>query len=161
MGGEGLPDWLASRAASARVSCPLQGGKGGKPSIKTTSSSRSKPLKGKRVGAGSGSIADELLSRLGETIQVGHALALLSTQSCRWLSPIGGACGQTWRCCVWVMGAAARGGAPGCPLPTLWLLPSRPLPTPCAAQGMREDFIVVHLQEPCSFCREYMSEGLR
>lgn len=85
MGGEGLPGWLASRAASARVSCPLQGGKGGKPSIKTTSSSRSKPLKGKRVGAGSGSIADELLSRLGETIQVGHALALLSTQCCRWL----------------------------------------------------------------------------
>lgn len=26
---------------------------------------------------------------------------------------------------------------------------------------MREDFIVVHLQEPCSFCREYMSGGMR
>lgn len=73
-----------------------QGGASGKPAIKTTSSSRSKPLKGKRVGPASGSIADELLSRLGETIQ-----------------------------------------------------------------GMREDFIVVHLQEPCSFCREYMSEGVR
>ena len=30
-----------------------------------------------------------------------------------------------------------------------------------AVQGMREDFIVVHLQEPCSFCRRYMSGGLR
>lgn len=26
---------------------------------------------------------------------------------------------------------------------------------------MREDFIVVHLQEPCSYCREYMSGGVR
>lgn len=28
-------------------------------------------------------------------------------------------------------------------------------------QGMKEDFIVVHLQEPCSFCREYISDGNR
>ena len=26
-----------------------------------------------------------------------------------------------------------------------------------AIQGMKEDFIVVHLREPCSFCREYIS----
>lgn len=57
-------------ACPARLPPPLQGGKGGKPAIKTTSSSRSKPLKAKRVGAGAGSIAEELLSRLGETIQV-------------------------------------------------------------------------------------------
>ncbi|KAK9824572.1 hypothetical protein WJX72_011411 [[Myrmecia] bisecta] len=28
-------------------------------------------------------------------------------------------------------------------------------------QGMKDDFIVVHLQEPCSFCREYISGGER
>jgi len=28
-------------------------------------------------------------------------------------------------------------------------------------QGMKEDFIVVHLREPCSFCRKYISGGLR
>ena len=27
--------------------------------------------------------------------------------------------------------------------------------------GMKDDFIVVHLQEPCSLCREYISEGSR
>ena len=26
---------------------------------------------------------------------------------------------------------------------------------------MKEDFIVVHLREPCSFCRKYISGGLR
>jgi hypothetical protein len=30
-----------------------------------------------------------------------------------------------------------------------------------AVQGMREDFIVVHLQEPCSYCRQYMNGGMR
>lgn len=30
-----------------------------------------------------------------------------------------------------------------------------------ALQGMKADFIVVHLQEPCSFCRQYISEGTR
>ena len=28
-------------------------------------------------------------------------------------------------------------------------------------QGMKEDFIVVHLREPCSFCRKYISGSLR
>ena len=28
-------------------------------------------------------------------------------------------------------------------------------------QGMKEDFIVVHLQEPCSFCRAYISDAPR
>lgn len=28
-------------------------------------------------------------------------------------------------------------------------------------QGMKEDFIVVHLQEPCSFCRAYISDATR
>ena len=28
-------------------------------------------------------------------------------------------------------------------------------------QGMKEDFIVVHLQEPCSFCRSYISDTHR
>lgn len=28
-------------------------------------------------------------------------------------------------------------------------------------QGMKEDFIVVHLQEPCSFCRTYISDADR
>lgn len=28
-------------------------------------------------------------------------------------------------------------------------------------QGMKEDFIVVHLQEPCSFCRTYISDDDR
>ena len=28
-------------------------------------------------------------------------------------------------------------------------------------QGMKADFIVVHLQEPCSFCRQYISDGTR
>ena len=28
-------------------------------------------------------------------------------------------------------------------------------------QGMKEDFIVVHLQEPCSFCRTYISDANR
>ena len=27
--------------------------------------------------------------------------------------------------------------------------------------GMKDDFIVVHLQEPCSLCREYISDGPR
>lgn len=27
--------------------------------------------------------------------------------------------------------------------------------------GMKDDFIVVHLQEPCSLCREYISNGPR
>lgn len=27
--------------------------------------------------------------------------------------------------------------------------------------GMKEDFIVVHLQEPCSFCRSYISDSER
>ena len=30
-----------------------------------------------------------------------------------------------------------------------------------ALQGMKADFIVVHLQEPCSFCRQYISDGTR
>lgn len=28
-------------------------------------------------------------------------------------------------------------------------------------QSMKADFIVVHLQEPCSFCRQYISDGTR
>ena len=28
-------------------------------------------------------------------------------------------------------------------------------------QGMKEDFIVVHLREPCSFCRKYISNSTR
>ena len=28
-------------------------------------------------------------------------------------------------------------------------------------QGMKEDFIVVHLREPCSFCRKYISGSMR
>lgn len=27
--------------------------------------------------------------------------------------------------------------------------------------GMKADFIVVHMQEPCSFCRTYISDGTR
>jgi E1A/CREB-binding protein len=72
-----------------------QSGKGAAPSVKG-SSSRSKPLKGKRAGPATGSPTEEAFRRLGDAIQ-----------------------------------------------------------------GMREDFIVVHLQEPCSFCREYMSGGMR
>ena len=28
-------------------------------------------------------------------------------------------------------------------------------------QGMKEDFIIVHLREPCSFCRKYISKSTR
>lgn len=28
-------------------------------------------------------------------------------------------------------------------------------------QGMKEDFIVVHLREPCSYCRSYISDSNR
>ncbi len=49
----------------------LQGGKGSAPSNKGGSSSRSKPLKGKRAGPATGTTNEELLRRLGETIQVG------------------------------------------------------------------------------------------
>ena len=28
-------------------------------------------------------------------------------------------------------------------------------------QGMKDDFVVVHLQEPCSLCREYISDAAR
>ncbi len=34
-------------------------------------------------------------------------------------------------------------------------------PVGTSAQGMKEDFIVVHLREPCSFCRKYISGSMR
>ena len=160
---------LASLGEEAR-----QGGAGVPPfgsALTSLSKSRGKPIKGKRLGPGTGSTDEEVLQRLGDTIQVGRAS--LAVCVCG---------GGLQRGVHFPPSHCARPFPPFLPAPhpprtltpphptpthpakediPLHLPTSPPTHTPPTEQGMKEDFIVVHLRESCSCCRRYISGEMR